>query len=192
MDIKKVLEEKIEFLSAAEKEIEELSVDLEELLKDPKVKEYFEKKETLAKKKKELIRKDKIYGKSILRECKHPMWFLTYNKEIYGFHSYELECVLCGKHEKDINHDLDYLYESKRLIAFKKRERDAYEGRSWNEYTPLLVSSNKINEYYYELYQNLDEFINSQSFSVEDALWEHFCLPKENDKIKRKVIVKSI
>ena len=185
--IKKFVEEKTNLLNDAKKEIELSTLELKKLIEEPKVQEYFKTREELKEKKEKLLEVEKEFDEKVQEHCNHPMWNLIYKNEIYDYHNNkkELECVLCKKHIKTSSCDMNDLYENKKLIAFRKLERDYYEGRSWYEYLPI-ASTEEVEKYYYDLYVELEQFsIVSKHINIEETLWEHFCENK-----KQKVLIK--
>ena len=164
------------------KEITDINENIKVLEQDPKIIEYLEKKEQKQKLENHLEAKKQEFQKEIQSSCNHELLFLTPKKEFWGYHDYEIECVLCEKHFKEIDFDLDSYYKSKKLIAYVKKEYDSYEGRSWTEYSPLYYSAEDIRNYYFELTQKLEKLEKEdlenflpEDFNVEDAVWEFFC-----------------
>ena len=194
MNIKNYVEDKKRALSEIEKEIETSTLELKDLLEDPKVKEYFSKKEELKNKKEILLKTKKEYDEAYQEKCNHPLWSLITKRNIYYPYndSKELECVICKKHTSSY-FSLDDLYNKKKLIAYRKLERDCWEGRSWFEYEPLY-SSEEIEKYYYDLYLNLEKLkkqddgsIIPKHFNIEETVWNYFCNNNQNNT-KTKVI----
>lgn len=197
--IKELVEERKEQLKPFEKEIDILNKDVQELLNDPKVKEYLEKKKELEKEIGQLETKTQEFYKNLEEKCTHPMLYVKNNHD--GFSPYgifsladnnSVNCILCGA-KISVYSSMKDLYQSKRLLGHEIIDHDYYEGRTYYSYEPVCTIEEAQN-YYYKLYKEVEiirEYdsldIIPEDFNIEEKVWEHFCKPQTKTKTKRRI-----
>lgn len=128
--------------------------------------------------------------KQYQNECNHPI-FVCLNKDNID-NEYTCICLNCGKCIEMSFEEVDYLYNAHRMIATPKTNIDINDGSTYPYYIFLSEFSN-VQEYYLDLYKNIDDIIPKvmeNEMTVEEYICEktfqHFSRSQKIKKIKKE------
>lgn len=179
--------------------------ELKELLKDPKIKEYIEKKQKRIELQRKIHNQEYKFVEGFQKNCNHPMYVMIGDKVGYGpLYDKDAFCIVCGK-QKIFEYPEDYkkytwyetLFEQKKLIAYYQEILERTQVAAFTFLPGMTFDNNEMFEdfdyspieYMRNLYYQIS-LNNDNEQSVETILFNKMCAQNyekyKSDKVLKK------